>query len=431
MKEKFQQLVVRLVKNQLVKGSATLFLGNLAGNFGNYLYHLVMGRMLGPSDYGALESVISLVYIFGIPLMALNLAVIKIVSRLRGQKQEAKIASFYHHLNRQIFWVGLISGLFLSFFSPLIKNFLHLDSLWPILMTVFYSFIWIFVGINSSVLNALLKFPQVSLINIIAAFSKLIMAIILVWLGFSVLGATGAFFLGSLLSFLFSRHALARLIQNQKKSAPLLKIKDIARQTFPFFILTLSFTSLYTVDVILARHFLSADQAGFYAALSVLGKIIFFATQPVILVMFPLVTARHAAGEDYQKLFFLGLFLVFLISLGVTGVYLLFPELMVKIPFGSQYLSAAKHLVIFGLFLSFHSLGFLVANFFLSLSQNQAAVLPVFAAALQALLVTLFHQSLTQIAWISTGVCGLLFASLMVYFLISPRKLAPAQTHES
>lgn len=419
MKEKAKNLIIRLLKNQLVKGSTTLFLGGIIGNLANYLYHLLMGRMLGPSDYGALESVISLLYIFGIPLAAVNLVVVRTVSGLRGRGQEKKAASFYYSLRRKIFSLA-VGGLILLFAAaPFIKNFLHLSSAWPVLVMISHSFLGVFTGLNMAFLGAFLKFLSVSLIGVFQALAKLASGVLLVSLGWSVLGGSMAFLIGAILGLGISNFIIRKLLKEGNYSESQVRLKKIIKDAAAPFILTISFTSLYTTDIVLARHFLPADQAGFYAALSVLGKIIFFAAGPVAATMFPLVSSRHAAGADYKKLFLLSLGLVFLICLSVNLVYWAFPGLMVRMLFGPKYQASAQHLIIFGLFLSFYSLANLICQFFLSISRNKVVLFPLVAALFQVILILLFHQNLFEVAFVSMIVSGLLFFILMVYSLVT------------
>jgi len=412
----------RLAKNQLIKGSAILFSGTIFSNLGNYFYHLVMGRMLGPSDYGALESVISLVYIFGIPVAALSLVVTKKVSTLRGRKQEEKIGAFYHFLIKKLFWLSFLVMVVAVFVSPLIKSFLHLNSVLPVLLMIGLSFLGVFGGVNLAVLNGFLEFFKTSLTGIVQTGIKLASAILLVGLGFSINGASASFLIGAFFSLSLGSFFVGKLLKKSDKDEDGFELGGLFRQSLPFLILSFSFISLYTVDIFLARHFLSSQEAGFYAALSVLGKIITFACSPISQVMFPIASKRHAAGENYKRLFFLALSLVFLICLGVNLVYFLFPTLMIKILFGGEYLEAAKYLGVFGLFLSFYSLSSFLAQFLLSISKNKSVFLPFLAAIFQIIMIVFFHQSLVQIAWVSAGVCGLLFFSLTAYFFLNWQK---------
>ena len=58
--------------------------------------------------------------------------------------------------------------------------------------------------------------------------------------------------------------------------------------------------SWHNIDVILVKHYFSADEAGHYAALSQLGKIIIFGTGAIASVMFPLVVERFEKHEMYS-----------------------------------------------------------------------------------------------------------------------------------
>jgi len=187
----------------------------------------------------------------------------------------------------------------------------------------------------------------------------------------------------------------------------------------PVFFSILAFTSLYTTDIVLARHFLPAQEAGFYAALATLGKIIFFASSPIVMVMFPMISEKHANGKKYTNLLSLSLGLVFLVCLGVSGVYFLFPKLMINILYGSQYLSASASLWLFAIFLSLYSFSYLLTNFYLSIKKVRIVSLPMTAALLQIILISLFHQNLRQTISMSVLTTALLLFSLLLYSLKS------------
>ena len=115
--------------------------GTLVGGVGGYVYHLLMGRMLGPADYGILASLISLVYLLGIPLGVLNLVVVKFVAGFKGKKDFDSIGSFFRIVNRKVLIFGLLLLLLILALTPLMSSFLHLDSFLPILLVLGFFFI--------------------------------------------------------------------------------------------------------------------------------------------------------------------------------------------------------------------------------------------------------------------------------------------------
>jgi len=414
-----KNLIKKLLKNRLIGGSLVMFVGTTVASFGNYLYHLLMGRMLGPVDYGVLASLISLTYLFSIPLGTLSLVVVRYVSALRGKKEFGVISYFYSWLNKKLVTFGLAGALLLIIISPWLTSFLHLDSILLVLIIISASLVGVYSTVNTATLQGFLRFRLMSILGIIQVVLKLGTAVLLVYLGLKVLGAVSAILVGSIIGYLLTTLFVRCLFKKQKEKKKMIDNQEIIRYAIPVFFSTLAFTSLYTTDIVLVRHFLPAQEAGFYAALATLGKIIFFASGPIIMVMFPMVSERHSNGKGYKNLLFLSLGLVFLICLGITLVYFFAPSLMIKILFGSQYLTVSPLLFLFAIFLSLYSLSSLLINFYLSIKKVKIVILPVIAATSQVILISLFHQNLTQVIWVSIFVLGLLFVSLLIYYLFS------------
>lgn len=410
----------KLVKNQLIAGSFVMMVGSLTSGFGNYLYHLLMGRMLGPVDYGILASLIAISYLLNIPISTLNLVIVKFVSALKGQKKLGAVTALFKAIRQKILLYGLIALLLFYILTPLLVSFLHLKSILPLIIVGIIAFISVIAMVNRATLQGLLRFGYLSASNILEVTLKVGSAVLLVIWGFKVNGALFAFIVGVVAAYFFTLFALRFLPPARGKKS--FNGQQMLTFAIPVFFSTLSFTSLFTTDIILARHFLEAQQAGFYAALAILGKIIYFVSLPVILVMFPMVSERHANGGRYRPLLLASLGLVGLACLGITTVYFLLPGLMVRILFGSAYLPAASYLGFFGIFLSLYSFSFLLVNFYLSVNRTKAVVFPIVASLTQIILISFFHASLLQVIKISILVTSLLLLSLMLYYYYDQAK---------
>ena len=409
-----QNFFQRFFKSKLVTGSLVVMFGTIVGGFGNYLYHLLMGRMLGPADYGILVSLISLLSILGVPLGAIGLTIVKFVSAYNGKKETEAISSFFKKVNSWVLPFSLFLLLGFLICTPLINSFLNLNSYLPLMIVLIIVIIGIFSSVNRSFLHGFLRFGRLTFNGIVEIMIKLLAAIILVTIGLKVNGALLSLVFSGLIALLLNFFPLRFLLASKENN---LKInnREILIFSIPVFFLTLSFTSLYSSDIILVRHFLSSQETGFYAALSTIGKIIIFLTGPVISVMFPMISERHASGSKYKNLLLLSLGLVsFVCSLSVL-FYFLFPELIVKIFYGSQYLLAASYLGFFAILFSFYSLSSLLINFYFSIKKTKIVILPVLAALFQIIFICLFHQSLLSVILISLVINALLFLGLLLY----------------
>lgn len=398
-----------------------MFVGTTVANFGNYLYHLLMGRMLGPKDYGVLESVISVGYLLFIIINALTLTTAKFVANLKGKEDIKGVSWLWNYLNRQVFWLASLVCLLIFAFSPLISSFLHLDSSVLVVLIGILFLISSISAINRSTLQGLLRFKEMVISHISETSLKVITAVVLVLIGLGVNGAVLALLVGAFLGYLLAITFL-RFLKKYQPAKPDINRKRFLKFALPVLFFNLSFTSLYTNDIILVKHFFSSHQAGLYAAAAIFGKIVFFATSAIPMVMFPMVVANHARGKESRHLFLTSLGIVSLVSLGVIGVYSLFPKLMILILFGKEYLIATSLLVWMAIFISLYSLAYLLVNFFLSVDKTQVVFIPVLAALIQVILISFFHQSLLQVIQVSILISGLLLFGLMVYYLYDSTK---------
>lgn len=408
--------ILRILENPLLAGSAVLFIGNMIANVANYLYHLLMGRMLGPADYGILESLISLLYLLEIPLMTLGVVIVKYVSQFKGEGRYRAIGKLYHKMNRQFLLFGLIGLIGYSLFIPFLAKILRLDNyLWLVIVALIV-FVTIFSGINRSVLQGLSKFFELSLSGVIEGFGKLLLSIVFVVIGLKVSGAMGAMLVAVVLGYLVSKY----FVKDKVKEVDL--SENLGRQTMikyslPVFVSMLSLTSLYSTDIILARYYLTSFDAGLYSALAVLGKIIFFISGPIGMVMFPLISEYKAKEQNYRKIFLQSMGIVAAVSVGMSVIYFVAPNFIVSMLYGRDYLKAAPSLGLFAAFLSLYSIVNLFVNYYICINKYILTLLTFPAAILQIILIIFFHQNINQIVWVSIIVLSLLTAILMLYYL--------------
>ena len=401
--------------SQFIAGSSIIVLSSLLSGFLNYLYHLFMGRMLGPSDYGVLSSLLSLFYIFGVPMGTFSLVVTKFsVDHQKGEQ-------FFQKIKKTVWGFTLGFLLFFTALAPMISSFLHLGFLLPILLVGFSLSIGFLATFEGAILQGKLKFLPLAISGIAGTGIKLLLGIIFVYFGLGINGAVFPIVLMVIFNYLYFCYFLRKKeTVSQKKASFSKKLtnKEIWNYAWPTFFFTLSFALLYSIDVILARHFLSSQQAGWYGALSTLSKIIYFLIGPLSMVLFPMAAKKRDSGESSHRLFRFSFFMVILASFLMTSAYFLFPNLILKSLYGPQFLSASRYLGLFSVFLSLYSLAYFLGNFMLSQGKTKAiALFSSLAVLLQVTLIYFFHQGILQILQASIFACGLLFLSLLVYYI--------------
>lgn len=398
----------KIINHPLFAGSFIMIIGANAANFLNYLYHLMMVKLLTPPIYGELAALLSLIGLLGIVPASLSIVIIKFVSAAKNEDEIINIVSWF---NSKVFIFSLTTFLLITISSPLISSFLKIDNNLVIIL-VAMSFIFSLAALlYKSVLQGILKFQQMVLTLFTETGLKLLLGVTLVYLGFSILGAVFGLVIASLVGFLLSRWFIRQYLKQSDKTPT---VKPMLFYSIPVLIQSVAATSLYSSDIILVKHFFSAHDAGIYAIISTLGKIIFFGTGPIGAVMFPYVSQRQAMGESYKKVFLFSLILTLMISLSVLAIYLFVPQLVISL-LNKDYLEAAPLLVWYGLFIALFSLSTLYVTLNLSTSRTNVVYLSLISAISQIILIWFFHQTLFAVILVSILVATLLLVGLFIY----------------
>jgi O-antigen/teichoic acid export membrane protein len=198
-----------------------------------------------------------------------------------------------------------------------------------------------------------------------------------------------------------------------------IKWRDAFGFAIPTLLTQLGITSLYSADIILVRHFFDAKSAGLYAALAILGKIIFYASGAVPVVLFPIASERTALGSKTKKLVLSAIGAVLAISAGITMLYFLFPDFIVNLLFGNAYQGAVTMLGQFGIFLGLFSVANIITYASLAVGKTRIWLVAAVAALIQIAGITMFHDTISGVISINIAVCLLYVIFAGGYYLVN------------
>jgi O-antigen/teichoic acid export membrane protein len=408
-----KQIYTKLSGHYVIKSSAIVLIGSVVANALAYAYHLSVGRILGPKQYGELAALLSLSYVINVPSGVLQTTLTKFFSVLKAREKNGEAKSLILLVTKWIILLTLPFLLIIFLVSGIVANFLHITS--PLFIVwIFVSFaLYLLSVVFLSYLQAYQKFKASTFISNAGSVSRLIFGTIGAFYG---VGATLiAGIVSNLFTYIMTIIPSLNILRVEKK-----QLSISASQTLGYslntLLATIGITAIYTQDVILVKHFFNAEDAGIYSSLSVLGKIIYFASLSLSFVLFPMIAERKERQSAYHKLVWTALAAVAGLSALLTIIYLLFPKLVVQTLFGSAFDAAIPLIGIFGVFISIYTLSSMLVNFCLALEKNSVWKIVGIAAFSQFLLLWLIHPSLQSVIIINALVsCGLLF-SLIIFF---------------
>jgi len=187
-----------------------------------------------------------------------------------------------------------------------------------------------------------------------------------------------------------------------------------------FFIITAFYELTQIVinnsDILLVKHYFEAQEAGLYASLALIGRVVYFIAWMFVMLLLPSVIQLKKEGKSTLPILvkYLG-YIAFIATSIVIGCYL-FPEEVILILFGNEYLVIAPLLWKYALATGIFAISNIFAYYYLSLDKYIPVVLSGLFGMLQIALVVFFHNSLTQVVHVQILAMVLLLIVQLSYF---------------
>lgn len=393
-----------------LKSTAILFVGTMIVNVLNYIFNLVIGRLLSISEYGDLVSLESICMIIGVLGGTLAIAVTRKVSTYKAKKDFEGLRKFKQYFEKVSLIFGFLVCFILLCFSGLITKFLQTPFSPLIILDI--SFIFIFLAaFYNAILQGLQRFKTLSILGVIGAALKLVIGISLVTIGLSTTGAIIGYIFPTLLG-VFAIYFLIRDINRIKIKDHNQKIKLKAIHFLAlskYFFATLCLTLLYNTDLLMVKHFFSPEDAGLYSSLAVLARIIFFGTGVLAVALLPMATEKYEKGEKHLHLFVFSSGLIAVLATILTIIYFLFPNLIISLLFGNKYLQGANLLGYMAIMMAVYTVLHVAIVYLISIKNFRFLWPLIIGTIIQPILITFFHTSLLQVIMISLIIISLIF----------------------
>ena len=113
-------------EDSLIRDSFILFIATMTMNLGAFLYHFVMGRMLGPADYGILGVVLTLLYVLLVPHYVIQTSISKFVASFKAKKNYEKISNLFVRSTKKILFASVLLFIILVAVSYFLADFLRI-----------------------------------------------------------------------------------------------------------------------------------------------------------------------------------------------------------------------------------------------------------------------------------------------------------------
>jgi glycosyltransferase involved in cell wall biosynthesis/O-antigen/teichoic acid export membrane protein len=383
----------RLTTGIFGRGAVSFLVASAGINISNFIFHIVVSRLLGPAHYGAVGSILSILSLIAVPVGAAQLAVTQAVMGHVNNGQSFSL----NRLIRRALLVGIMAMLAFAALTQTIDGFLHLVSPLPLYLVG----AWIPLAIVGAVLQGALigeyRYRAVAFATFVGGGPiRLLFGAGMVLAGYGVTGAIVATILGQAFSTGSLLVSAGRKVRNQPQGSV---VRTTRRDMTSSIAAIGSYTALIGIDTFLARHYFPAKLAGQYAAGAIAAHIALFVPGAIVAVAFPHWVSGEGISASSRKAFMQALKFTALLGILSAGALTVLSSLVVHVLFGSSYSGA---IAIVGL-LAFASavIGILSLFIYFHLARRSlVALTPWLGVVLAVVLISLYHQTMTSVATI-------------------------------
>ena len=415
------QMRGRALRQKLLGGSLALLASSGLVGVTNLVYNVATARLLGPTGFAHATAVYTLLMLTSAITLSFQVVCAKYVASHEMIEERGGIFASLH-LRAWIAGVGL--GLLLFLFNRSIQNYLNLPN--PVLIsllalgTAFY----IPLGVRRGYIQGIHAFTALAMNFMLEGLVRLGGAYLLIVLGLGVRGAVLASVIAVIASY-FMAQPSPGLESLRSRKLPIAFGEGL--QAIVFFS---GQVIINNFDIVLVKHFFASDEAGIYAAVSLVGRLVNMCAWSVVNTMFPVSASARQNDREARPVLFMSLLLVLLIlSALILGLWAI-PSFLWRTLFGSHfelgnYGRLASLMILYAVTTGIYSLSSVMITYEMSRKiANTSWVQLAFSGAL-GMGICLFHQSLSQVIYVQLWLMIILFAAVALPLL--RREIAPAE----
>ena len=411
----------KTVRQKLLGGSLTLLAGSGLVGVTNFVYNIATARLLGPTGFANTTAVYTLLMLLSAITLTFQVVCAKYVA---NRETDAEKISVFNLLHRRAWTAGIGIGVLLLLFRATLSHYLNLPGTLLITLLGLATAFYIPLGVRRGYIQGVHAFGPLALNFMLEGIVRLAGALLLIYLGLGVTGAVLASVLAVVLSYFLAR------------PCPPISMSLADRVAIPFEegLQAIVFFSgqviINNFDIVLVKHFFLSDEAGLYAAISLVGRLVNMCAWSVVNTMFPVSAGARQNDREARPVLFMSLSMVslilFLLILGLWAV----PSFLWRMIFGAHfelgnYGGLAPLLILYAITTSIYSLSSVMITYEMSRKiANTSWAQLAFSGSL-VLGICVFHQTLRQVILVQLILMLVLLITVALPLL--KREVAPPE----
>jgi O-antigen/teichoic acid export membrane protein len=413
---------------KILSGSVVLLSGSGLTTAINLAYNIVVAQFLGPKGYGHATVVYTLLTVLSALTLSFQIVSTKLVAQ---QSSIEAMAAVYRAFHKSALACGLLVALFLLLFQRGISTYLNLPDPMLVALLAIGAAFYVPLGARRGFVQGTYGFRKLASNLVLEGAVRLGGSFVMVVAGYGVRGVIAANAAAIAVAYFAAVPQSAARVQNP------LRALFAARETLQALVFFSGQVLINNCDIVLVKHFFPAYLAGVYAAVAMVGRVIFAFSSAVVNTTFPLVAGTRE--EDRKDLRVIATALLLVLGSGSILAFglCITPAHVWTLLFGHGFQIVGEYslpslLALYALATVVYSLSVVIITFEMSYKiANTSWVQLAFSGVLIAGICR-FHSSLHQVILVQLYLMAALFILVAIPFLIdsltNPRDLLTSGT---
>jgi len=337
----------RLRASNMVKQSLLVFAASMLLNLCGFVAHAVASRKLGVATYGELYALINAAAIAALPAAFVAPVVAQLAAEFRALHDDRHLRGLTDGVAGGFAKLGLIYLAVAALGAIPFARFLHVPA-WSVPFVGLLAAAALFLSALRAIAQGTQDFRGYAISNAMEGIAKVVGIVALVAIGLRLGGGIAGFVLGTLCALVYLVLRLVRRYASSQPQGVRYDWRRILNAGAGAAAATIAMALMGSADVVLVKHFFTAQDAGLYAAASLGGKILLYMVGFVPTVLLPQAADRHARGAQTREVLMTSLAMFAVMSVGGLCIFRFFGIDVLHALVGRAFDAASPLLVTYG-----------------------------------------------------------------------------------
>ena len=399
---------------RVLSGSVILLTGLTLATGTNFAYNIAVARLLGATAFGHTTAVYTLLILISAVTLTFQILTAKIVA-LQESAEAQSIA--YRDFHLRSWAAGAAVGMLLLLFRHAVTDYLNLPN--PVLVDLLAigAAFYVPLGARRGFVQGTCDFRRFATSLVLEGGARLVGSLVMIGLGTGVTGVVAA----------NSAAVIIAYFQVHPRLVPATADREIAvafRESLQAAVFFAGQVAINNCDIVVVKHFFPSELAGVYAAVAMVGRVVFALSWAVVNSMFPISAASRRRDEDDYRVLGMTLLLVLAICIAVAAALWITPNSLWAHVFGDRFETTghtnfARLLVLYAVSTGIYALSVVLIAYEMSRKIANTGWIQLLIGGAVITGIYLFHSSLLQVIWVQIAMMVLLLLCVAIPFLVA------------